>query len=482
MTTILDVIDNHFAFRHDVDIATMPGKDLMAFGEEVRRFARDYTPPAFEERTFPVYLGGWPSANVFAAREGAMVLSTLLYCGQVLAKDPLSDWFSSDQYRVEHSVSHREGYLTREGRPNVARTRSFLACVVPAMQSLRPLIEANLVVLAPAESFYLAQETEIRKLRQNLLESITPQIEEVVARFNPGEVTVDDRRKGCFVFAGGDREAQLLTAIDGSLRHFAREWTFAQEHGVEYTAPWPYEQFICEQLLDHALAANPQHATVNAVLQSELPIFTGLSPHLVADLHHDETFAEFRSNLFEVYKNIRPGSGEAAERERAQTEETLLRPILERAQREAESGYLSRLHINLAGSAMSVAARIIVDQATGSGDLGTSMIREGVGAIVDGLPLKRRSLSVWAKLYRHERGVAQEVLDVQDQPPSHPGEGPWFVAPTPSMNVSVTPGIGSIDPDLPTSQGHSTSYTQGVYRLCECGSGLKFKFCCAGIK
>jgi hypothetical protein len=37
MTTILDVIDNFFAFRRNVDISSMPGSEPKSFDEGVRR-------------------------------------------------------------------------------------------------------------------------------------------------------------------------------------------------------------------------------------------------------------------------------------------------------------------------------------------------------------------------------------------------------------------------------------------------------------
>src|SRR5262245_36878350 len=127
----------------------MPGRDLWHLGDEVRRFARSYTPPKLETAKFPIYLGGWPSANFFAADNGQLILSSLLYCGQVVAKDPISDWFTMERYQNERMMAGRSGFLDDQGKPNVAGTRRFMANVIPALIELRPLIESATIVLVP---------------------------------------------------------------------------------------------------------------------------------------------------------------------------------------------------------------------------------------------------------------------------------------------------------------------------------------------
>jgi hypothetical protein len=273
VATILDVIDNFFTIRRARDILTLPGRELWQLGKEVQRFAASYEPSPLDERRFPVYLGGWPSANFFAADQGQLVLSTLLYSGQVLAKDPISDWFAPERYRIEHVMLSRQGYIGDQGKPNIVGTRRFLGHVVPALQALRPLIESGAIALVPGESFFAANDNVINELRGQLLTMLAHELEEVTRRFDPSELAVDDRRRGMFTFAGGEKEQQLRTAVDGSLRYFAREWLLAQGYGAEYTAPWAYEQYVCERGLDKLLMASEHQRTVNALLSSEPSIF-----------------------------------------------------------------------------------------------------------------------------------------------------------------------------------------------------------------
>jgi hypothetical protein len=339
--TILDVVDNFFTLRQQQDFTNLPGRDLVLFEEEVRRFAASYSSPMLDSNRYPIYLGGWPSANFFAASHSQMILSTLLYSGQLLVKDPISDWFCDEQYRVEHVMSARQGYLDNTKTRNIAGTRRFLANVIPALQALRPLIESEAIVLVPGESFFEGIKDSVDNLRAQLMETLGSNPYTIVRQFHPSDLAVDDRRRGAFLFAGGEKEEQLRQAINGSLRYFAREWLLAQAYGAEYTAPWPYEQYICEIGFDNLFRDTEHHRIVNALLHTELPIFHGLSPKVVADARDDSTFSDFRANLFEVYRGIPSLTpGDAFTRNLAQTEETMLRPVLERAEREAKQGLL----------------------------------------------------------------------------------------------------------------------------------------------
>src|SRR5215204_1467248 len=113
MISVLDVVENYLTVGHGREVIDLTGRELWDLGTEVQRFSNSYTPPQFIDSSYPLYLGGWPSANFFLADQGQFVLSTLLYAGQVLVKDPVSDWFAPEQYQIEHKLTAREGYLTR---------------------------------------------------------------------------------------------------------------------------------------------------------------------------------------------------------------------------------------------------------------------------------------------------------------------------------------------------------------------------------
>jgi len=484
--SILDVLDNFLSIRGGRDVIDLSGREIWQLGEEVRRFASSYSPPPFDTARYPMYLGGWPSANFFVADQGQLMLSSLLYAGQVLVKDPVSDWFSREQYSTDQMIMKRPGYLlAEEGKPNIAGTRRFLATVVPALQILRPLIQSGAVILVSAEPFFAAHHITVDDLRAQLLAKLARNPETITRRFNPADLVVDDRCRGMFVFAGGEKEKQLREAIDRSLWYFSREWLLSQAYGVEYAAPWTYEQFVCEEGLGELLLESPHQRTTNALLHSRLPVFNGLTP-IVADVRDDDAFASFRTKLYEVYEGIPKGGSEADfTRILAQTEETLLRPVLRDAEQAAKHGFLSRLGVGLTEFVVSLGARVAYDTATHQIGWNTA-VREGVGLLADRVRIgsaTRSPVSVWTKLYKHHRKIADELRLVQIQPGSEPEfeVDPWHIDDEPSMELKVAPGALLFDETNLPEPLEPTGYKEGNYRPCDCGSGLKWKFCCQTV-
>ncbi len=165
--SVLDVIDNFLLLRPDKEILTLPGTALYDLGSEVRAFTDAYTVPPPKPGERRIYLGGWPSASFWAVH-GELLLSSLLYTGQVLIKDPLADWFGEEQYRNQHLMAARPGYRQEDGTPNAAYTRWFLAHVLPALEYLRPLIEADLVAFVPGEKYILHEQAAVADLERAL--------------------------------------------------------------------------------------------------------------------------------------------------------------------------------------------------------------------------------------------------------------------------------------------------------------------------
>jgi hypothetical protein len=95
--------------RSSEDFSRLPGTAIHEFGEHVRDYAANAM-PNLDATKHPIYIGGWPSANFWFVN-GDLILSSLLYSGQVLVRDPIADWFSNEQYLVQHLFAARPGYL-----------------------------------------------------------------------------------------------------------------------------------------------------------------------------------------------------------------------------------------------------------------------------------------------------------------------------------------------------------------------------------
>lgn len=482
--TVLDVIDN-FTTPSAIDFATIPGTAIEELGELVRQSAAAEQP----EATLPagsVYLGGWPSANFWTVG-GDMLLSSLLYSPAVLVRDPITDWFSHEQYRVRHKTSARPGYLDPGGRPNVAATRAFLRSVIPPLRAWRPLIEAGVVVMVTAEDHALAHQTNIAELQGRLEATLLTDPVEYSERFTAGEIAVEDNVRGMFVFAGGDRPATLHRAQRDGLYHFAREYVLATGHGATYTAPFRHEVHLCRNGLSKFTA--PSTRVVEAVLRSELPVLHGLTPDVIAKIHDDDGFGAFRRQLHTVYSNVpTEESEENIRRYLLDQEQALLTPELQKAERSADRGPIKNLGVtltqNVFGFSTGLAAGAITRDplaATMVGAAGAAAqarLTETIGAA----PAQR----VWSALVKHQRSVHHELrgVKVQESTPtgSEPNEPFWGIAEVASMHVTVSAGELLID-HFPAAHEQSSveqpgGYVEGPYRLCECGSGRKFKFCC----
>jgi hypothetical protein len=479
MVTILDVIDNFFATNRVEDLATVPGKVLDEFGAEVRRFAEAYEPPLLDQGLYPTYLGGWPSANFWNSLNGVLVMSTLLYSGQVLTKDPLADWFSDEQYQRPHRMAARPGYLDPDTRqPNIAGTRAFLMHVIPALLAMRPLIEKQILVLVPSHRVVFQHASAIDTLEQRLTDRIAVDSERFTSTFAPNELSVEDNVRGLFVFAGGDREAQIRKSISDSLRYFAGEYLLAELYGATYTAPFRYEQHVCTEGLEKVLFGTKSERVIHAVLNSRLPMFSRLTPSRIAEIRDDEYFGEFRGDLYQFYGHLR---AEATPEEVAEAEGALVRPIVERIEKEAKQGVIGRLGLTLTGATVRIGATLLPPP------IGTAVA--GVGELL-GVAESRRSRSqrdavrVWAKLVDHGREVQQELKDARPMEGQNlAGADYWGIPSASGMSIVVTRGL-LLAHSLPGPhqvKRAGTGSDRNRNALCPCGSGLKFKLCCRGI-
>ena len=493
LATILDVLDN-FVGHSQRDLATAPGIDLADLGNRVREFSEAASDPDTSDDIDPLYLGGWPSANFWAVG-GDLLLSSLLYAPAVLVRDPISDWFSNEQYLVRHKMSARPGYRNETGDENIRSTRAFLTHVLPQIQAWRPLIEAGVVRLVRAEANALTHQDTVLALASELEDALLGDPERYANAYAPEEIAVEDTIRGAFVFAGGERNTQLRRALADGIHHFAREYTLATTHGATYTAPFRHEQHLCRSGIGSVLS--PRQRVVEALLQSRLPVFSGLTPDVISRIHDDDGFAQFRSNLHSVYQGLpvaAPDSEVAVYLN--EQEQALLSPAIRSAEQSAERGVLGRLGValtkNVFGIGTVVATGAMLHDppiATGVGVVGTllqaraSRVRANAGS----------AQQVWNELVRHQRTVGEELLNVRPRPSDPPDSEKWPIAAEPSMSVTVSRGELLIDHWLssarpPSSEAEgvaegevSGGYFNGDYRTCKCGSGRKYKFCCKSL-
>lgn len=484
MLSTLNVIDAYMTGREDADFSTVSGRDIEQFGERVREFSAAQE-PKIDKDLHPIYLGGWPSAN-FALLNGDLILSSLLYSGQVLVRDPIADWFSEEQYRIEHMVTAAAGFRAPDDdvETRTHRTRAFLSVVIPQLVRFRPLIEAGIVVPVPTEPLFFQQQSAINALRQKIRQRLPLTPHEYSSRFDAAEIATESNVRGFFVMAPGPNPSpQIERAIGHGIRYFAREYTLANTYGVTYTASFAHENYLCREAISPIVSSSSR--VVEAVLRSGLPVFHGLTPRVVRDIHDDDAFAAFRSTLHKVYQGTPVENSEEAEAYIHDQESALLRPIIEQGEKAATTGYLGRLGASLTSNKYGIAAALATDLTLGTAGVPTAI---GVaGVLLDERSRSRKSgvQRIWSSLVKHNRTAGQEVQSIQVGGPSKNGPN-WGIPTEPSRSVTVTTGQMIVARDAPTLWNPATDEDArarlGIYGPCRCGSGKKFKFCCAGIR
>jgi len=475
--TTLELLDEYFPPGRNIDPHTTPGWLVWEFGDAMRGMTR--APSPRDDGLPPAYIGGWPSSN-FGQVRGDLLLSSLLYNNRVLVRDPLADWFSDDQYFVEHAMASRPGHRDFSNeRQNTAESRQFIATAARALRSMRPLIDSGIVELVPSANVIRRRQQEIVALTEKLATLEAFATGTYSAAFSPNDIPVEDNVRGMFVFApGSDAEPQIATALKRGLRYFAGEHILADEFGATYAAAFDHELYVCR---NGAPAMRPQARVTEALLQSQLPIFDALTPQLISTIHSDDAFAEFRRDLYTLYANA-PANGSQLELSAyvADQEQVLLQPTLDATRRSIDRGVLGRVGLGLKRGGFAIASGLAADIVGGTNGLAT--VISAVGAAATGFidkPAQPASRPVWTSLIKHHRTVTEQLRDVEPQPGQRTVNG-WGIATDSPMSVTVTPGSIIADFLVPPSTAElpERAYQEGVYRPCWCRSGRAYKFCC----
>ncbi|MEZ4483019.1 MAG: hypothetical protein R3B97_18140, partial [Dehalococcoidia bacterium] len=380
-----------------------------------------------------------------------------------------------------------------DSRWNVAGTRAFLETILPGLYALKPLVEAGIVCLLPSHGHALRQAPAVEAVVERLTPIIASDPADFCRGHLPVELAFEDNLRGTMIFAGGNREEQVISQVRGAVRHFAREWLLSTEHGYSYCAPFQFESEMCSAM--GTATSGPSHRVVRALLETALPEFRDLSPAIIAKVRDDAGFGEFRAELHGVYRDI-PMSGDIS-RHVAEAEKALLLPKLINLRKSVATGPLSKA-VSLAPAAFRLAATFAT-QAAGAGLVGGTLgakelfgfafgaaAAEGVNAVSgvmsSGLPSSR---PVWTELVAHQRTAVSETRAHPSAANYDQQEGApfWGVPEKPSLSVHITSGALVFDsvPKPPNAGEARVSAPRSAgprYRTCDCGSGTSFKFCC----
>jgi len=480
-TSVIDVAEAFCSVRTPASMLEMPGRVLYELGDGVRRFYASQ-PAASMDQDGGAYLGGWPSANYGAVR-GDLLLTSLLYNEHIVVKDPLYDWFAPEQYLNEHKLAARPGYMTSDGQPNVRETRRYIANALARLAHIQPLVDRGLVRLVPGEALVNAGNSATEKLSAAVISRLLPLIDDYVQRFTPGDIPVEDNLRGMFAFVGGEAAEQYARTLRSAVEYFAREFVLAESSGADYVAPFAHEKFLVDKGVGSAIS--PSGGVTTALMASDVPIFSGLTPSLVAKIHDDDAFGEFRQTLHEVYQNAPANNADELREYVRDQDRALLSPRLYEARRLGSGSLLREAGLTLKGSAFGIVAGLAVDVTAGTPGIATAL--GALGPIGSTMIERRRarggSQRIWSALVNHSGQVSSELdgVEVHDRQGMR-GSAGWGIPQLPSDLLTISEGAIFADwMDVPSPAQGVGGFVEGEYRPCDCGSGRKFRFCCKGI-
>jgi hypothetical protein len=336
--TVFEVLDNFFGSEKCPTVERLSDPELLELRQHVIDFYETYQIPPPSEYETRLYLGGFLSSPPFPIESSPYISSALLHSDSIVLFDPLHYGLCDEQYQRLRLLSQPVGWRNpNTGLPDYSLTRKYLKAVFPWLYDLRPLVEAGIVVLVPAEHIVYTRLNQISDLVQGITDFLEP-VETLADTFAPEEITVDDNRKGMFAFAGRNHEIRIRECLGYGIEQFAKDVIVANETVSIYTAPFRWEYHLGKSSLNRFAEAEYHVTVVEGIRSLHLPILAKLSPDLLLKIHRDSKYVEFRAELSEVLRHIHAeiGSQDFADQV-AQIERDILLPKAEAIRREIAS-------------------------------------------------------------------------------------------------------------------------------------------------
>jgi hypothetical protein len=329
-------------------------------------------------------------------------------------------------------------------KPNYPLTKQFLEQAFAWLYQIRPLVEAGIIYLIPAERLVKTSLSRVNKLTKEISQQLNP-IERLADEFPPEEITADDNRKGLFTFAGGNRQEQLAKSIRRGIEQFAKDIIIANETGSIYTAPFMWEQKLGKLSLDGFAEAEYQVSLVEAIRNLKLPLLSNLSPDVLVKIHEDSSYTEFRIGLSETIKKINAEIGSQNFIDQVnQIERDILLPKVQAVQKEIQSSKFKLATNALQEGFFTLAQSFIGNIAIGM-DIDTNIQSS---AAITGLTViqeifksitKSGDHRIWARLLPEDLSLSSYYR--HPLTPKKDGSVNWDIDELPSMSLKVSRGV-----------------------------------------
>jgi hypothetical protein len=308
--------------------------------------------------------------------------------------------------------------------------------------------------------------------------------------FSPNDLAIDDNRRGMFLFIKGIANDQISKHIKQSADYFSTDYLLSSMFGYYYTSVFKYESYLCEKGVNDILLNLPGTKIVNAVLNSDLSIYRGLTPEIIADIRDDDNFAQFRMHVSDVYRNIpQTTDSDALKKIIAELEETYLAPVLAKIQDDVSKGALSKIGIQLLESGIRIAGGVLIG---GFLDPSISAMKYGIASLATELlsvftnqkTTNNGNVVIWERLFNHQQSTINQFQNYSPVDAKGAANNSWDINIENPLSISITSGtiLMDINQNLAKNKSAEKFPPENIYDLCPCKSGRKFKFCCKGLE
>jgi hypothetical protein len=443
--SIFEVLDNYFGSNSYPNVKHLSERRIRDLSEHVITFYKAWGITPRENYETRLYLGAFLSSPPLLLDAAPYISSALLYSDSTILFDPLYYWFNEEQYNSPRLISAQVGWRDWKTRqPDYVRTRKFLAHALDWLTSVRPLIDSKIIVLVPAEHIAYQTQAEIDSYLNGAIKLLNP-LPQIADKFTPDEITVDDNRKGMFVFAGGDREHQIEKWLVHGIKHFSRDIAISNATGSLYTAPFRWEQYLGKSVLEGFVNSEYESKTIESIRNLKLPILSKLSPEVLVSIHKDSGYTEFRAGLSKVLRNIEVeiGSPDFANSV-THLEHDILLPKVEAIYEQSKSSTFERLTNASLEGIFSFTQTFLSNMPSGldtEGNIKAGVISSGIAFLRALLtnPSRSKDFRIWAQLLpeKPELSLYGSPMTLRRQP----GVPKWDIDEKPSMSVKVSAGI-----------------------------------------
>lgn len=440
MATIFDVIENFWGKDPLPKINRADKITLSRFANEVNRFYDSYTPPPPNEGEFRTYYGGLVAVNFSLAGKQRILLNNLLYAHSTIIPDPIGRWYfdryeeltktPAAEYFGGQAVADQSEWMGwifnshRAFRWDLTASREVLRYYVLNLLTLRPLVEANIIVLISQAHMLLRESTAI--VEASLEDAASLEFQVACDDIADEQIPLWDNVRGGIMTPSRqldkpDPKTISWAQAKEAAYYIRKNLKIASSAGGYYVPENETDSHLLQRIVIRSgqkLGYTEWETQVSrAVQELVVPSLENLSPLEIIAVRKDESaFNEFRLWLS---RRLLSASVENARASIQITSQEIEAEIQKLRSQLGNSGVIKQF---VRENGLKIAVQTLVGMAT-SLTVGSPMLGAAAGAlsgVVSGMFMRDRKSGVLTQLARMNRTANDSNLDKKGPPPSFP--------------------------------------------------------------